>query len=87
MNWLLITLDFPPGYIGGVAAWADDLARALVGRGHSVTVLAKATGGTREHDAALPFDVVRMRGRSWGRWQGCACRFSRATSGFEGWSP
>lgn len=66
----LVTLDFPPATVGGVAAWAEDLARALVGAGERVTVYARRCGDTLAHDATLPFDVVRLRGRSWARWQG-----------------
>lgn len=70
MRWLLVTLDFPPAYVGGIASWTHDLASALAGRGHEVTVLARSTGGTSAHDRGLPYEVVRMAGRSWGRWQG-----------------
>ena len=70
MNIALLTLDFPPDYIGGVSAWAKDMAVALHGAGHTVTVFAKHTGDTRDHDAALPFRVRRVRGRAWSRWGG-----------------
>jgi phosphatidyl-myo-inositol dimannoside synthase len=65
----LVTLDFPPDVLGGVASWAEDLARALVGAGHDVTVYAKYTGRSAEYDAILPFPVIRMQGRSWAKWQ------------------
>ncbi len=68
-RWLLITQDFPPDFTGGIASWAVDLALALADAGHTVTVLARHTGPTPQ-DADWPFSVVRMRGRSWGRWQG-----------------
>ena len=70
MNVALLTLDFPPNFIGGVSAWAMDMAIALHRAGHTVTVYAKHTGDTTSHDAALPFSVRRVRGRSWARWGG-----------------
>jgi len=69
-RWLLVTQDFPPGFTGGIASWAVDLALALQGADHDVTVLARHTGPTTDADAAWPFAVVRVRGRSWGNWQG-----------------
>lgn len=69
-RYLLVTLDFPPGFDGGIASWTMDLALALQGAGRPVAVLARRTGDTRAHDAALPFPVHRMPGRSWRRWQG-----------------
>ena len=66
----LVTLDFPPDFDGGLASWCEDLARALVAAGEAVTVHAKYTGTSSEYDRILPFGVLRMRGRSWGRWQG-----------------
>lgn len=65
MKWLLVTLDFPPTFIGGIASWVWDLAHALHEAGEAVTVLAKGPG--EDH---LPFPVVRMHGRSWSCWQG-----------------
>ncbi len=65
----LVTLDFPPDFDGGVASWAEDLARALVDAGHPVTVYARYTGRSGEYDGILPFPVMRMMGRSWQRWQ------------------
>lgn len=69
-RWLLITQDFPPGFTGGIASWAVDLALALSTAGHSVTVLARRTGSTAAEDKRWPFEVVRVWGRSWGRYQG-----------------
>ncbi len=63
----LVTLDFPPGFDGGVASWAHDTARALAAAGRAVTVYARSTGDTREHDRALGFPVLRLGGRSWAR--------------------
>ena len=68
--WLIVTQDFPPGFVGGVASWCEDLAAALHGAGEEVVVLARRTGKTHEADALRPYEVVRMRGRSWGSWQG-----------------
>ena len=65
----LVTLDFPPDAIGGIASWAEDLARAIHDTGQEVTVYAKYTGRSAEYDAILPFPVMRMQGRSWGRWK------------------
>ena len=70
MSWLLVTQDFPPGFVGGIASWASDLARALQRAGQDVTVLARDTGDTGAVDACLEVPIVRMAGRSWGRWQG-----------------
>lgn len=68
MSWLLVTHDFPPGYTGGIASWAEDLAAALHASGEEVSVLARATADAREADALRPYPVRRMAGRSWARW-------------------
>ena len=65
----LVSVDFPPERDGGVASWAEDLGRALVGAGADVVVYTRSAPKTRAYDAALPFPVVRMVGRSWGQWQ------------------
>jgi glycosyltransferase involved in cell wall biosynthesis len=70
MSYLLITQDFPPGFIGGIAAWATDLASALHAAGHDVTVLCRNTKHSRGPDAQQPYRIVRMIGRSWSRFQG-----------------
>lgn len=70
MRWLLLTQDFPPGFVGGVASWAWDAATALTAAGHEVRVLARSTGRSSQIDAGAPFAIHRVRGRSWGRWQG-----------------
>ena len=54
MNVALLTLDVPPNFIGGVSAWAMDMAIALHRAGHTVTVYAKHTGDTTSHDAPCP---------------------------------
>ena len=66
---LLLTLDFPPSFIGGISAWSCDLAQALHASGRRVTVVAKHCGDTQAHDESQPFEIVRARGRSWSRWQ------------------
>ncbi len=67
-RWHLVTEDFPPGFIGGIASWAEDLGRALADHGESVLVHARRTGDTRAHDDGLPVEVRRVRGRHWSRW-------------------
>jgi len=69
VSWLIVTDDFPPGFVGGISTWATDLGHALVAAGETVTVMARRTEGAEEADAMLPFPVVRVRGRSWARWQ------------------
>ncbi|QLH81259.1 glycosyltransferase family 4 protein [Halosimplex pelagicum] len=44
MHLLLITREFPPAVIGGVAYHALNLAEGLVGNGHEVTVLTSDSG-------------------------------------------
>ena len=69
MRWLLVTVDLPPAVQGGVASWVDDAATALALGGHAVTVLARQGPDTASWDASRPYRVVRVWGRSWGRWQ------------------
>jgi len=72
-HWLLVTGDLPPTFTGGIASWIEDLARALVGAGHRVTVLGRAGRDTAAAeaawDASRPYRVHRMWTRSWQRWQ------------------
>jgi glycosyltransferase involved in cell wall biosynthesis len=72
----LLSLDFPPHFIGGVSAWSMDMAMALSRAGHTVTVFAKSTGNTADHDTALPFPVHRVTGRSWAKWAGLWMRLA-----------
>lgn len=65
---MLVTLDFPPASLGGIASWASDLAQAMHAAGERVTVMARAASGA--DDRALPYPVVRVPGRSWARWGG-----------------
>jgi len=68
MKVAILTVEFPPDCIGGVSAWSSDMALALVEAGHSVEVFTKKRSHTHEHDQALPFQVTRVRGRSWAKW-------------------
>lgn len=73
-RWLLVTGDLPPSFVGGVASWTSDLARALAAAGHEVTVLGRAGRGAERQseqawDAAQPYTVQRMWSRSWNRWR------------------
>ena len=68
-NVLLLTLDFPPTFIGGISAWSSDLADALHQAGHSVTVIAKKDGDTTKYDKEKPYTIIRAKGRSWAQWQ------------------
>jgi glycosyltransferase involved in cell wall biosynthesis len=70
MRWSLVTLDFPPEHVGGVAAWAEDLALALHRAGHELRVYAQRTRQAAIDDSARPYPVIRMEGRSWASWQG-----------------
>lgn len=79
-NCLLLTLDFPPHFIGGVSAWAHDLAGSIAQDGGNITVLAKRTGDTREHDHALPYPISRVWGRSWNNWQAVWMRLALRTT-------
>ncbi|WP_040586660.1 glycosyltransferase family 4 protein [Sciscionella marina] len=56
---LLITNDFPPA-LGGIQSYVDELARRLDPA--SLVVLGPHTEGAAEHDARLPFPVVRHTG-------------------------
>ena len=77
-NILILTLDFPPAFIGGISAWSSDLAQALHHAGRPTTVIAKRSGKTDEYDREQPFEIVRAWGRSWSRWQAVWMRMSAA---------
>jgi glycosyltransferase involved in cell wall biosynthesis len=70
MKWLIVTQDFPPGFVGGIAAWAHDVAVALHAQGHDVTVLCRNTPDSADADGRQPYRIVRMFGRNWSRFQG-----------------
>ncbi|MCJ7832611.1 MAG: glycosyltransferase, partial [Actinobacteria bacterium] len=57
---LVVANDFPPRF-GGVQQYVFNLVSNLPA--DKVTVLAPRWEGWREHDAALPFPVVRYPGR------------------------
>ncbi len=65
---MVLTDDFPP-LDGGVATWTEAAARALVDAGDDVTVLARDRAGLGSDGVggALPFEVVGVRGPSFGR--------------------
>ena len=69
MKWTIVTEDFPPGFIGGIASWAYDLASALHENGERVCVFARQSKGTKIFDAQQPFSITRMRGRAWGQYK------------------
>ena len=69
MKWVLCTEDFPPGFIGGIASWANDLALALHNAGEHVTVLARQTGQTASFDRLQPFQIRRIQGRRWSKYK------------------
>jgi glycosyltransferase involved in cell wall biosynthesis len=79
-NCLLLTVDFPPHFIGGVSAWAHDLASSIFQDGGNILVLAKRTGDTSAHDNALPYKISRVRGRSWNNWQALWMRLALRTT-------
>jgi glycosyltransferase involved in cell wall biosynthesis len=59
MKLLMVTGIFPPD-IGGPATYVPAMARALIKRGHRVTVLTLADNFNRD-DHLYPFRVVRVR--------------------------
>jgi phosphatidylinositol alpha-1,6-mannosyltransferase len=66
MRHLILTLDFPPLYDGGIARSMDETARALAGAGQSVRVLTRGKGGkVAGHDASYPASVTRFWGHHW----------------------
>ncbi|MFC5368579.1 glycosyltransferase family 4 protein [Salinirubrum litoreum] len=50
MHYLLLTREFPPNVLGGVAYHSYNLARELTARGHDVTVLTTDTGDYTDTD-------------------------------------
>jgi hypothetical protein len=66
MRHLIVTLDFPPLYDGGIARSMDETARALVGAGQSVRILTRGSGAeVIAHDAGYPATVTRWWGHHW----------------------
>jgi len=74
--WIVLTQDFPPGFVGGIASWVEDLAVALTDQGQPTTVYARRTGDTSDFDQRFPAAVHRCWGRSWRRWQGLWMRLA-----------
>lgn len=60
MRLLLVTQDFPPD-VGGTQTYAYELARRWVRACEDFAVVAPAVDGADAVDAALPFDVFRVR--------------------------
>ena len=58
MKLLIATQNFGPA-IGGIEQYAGSLARALAEEGARISVLAPSHPGAAEHDALLPYRVVR----------------------------
>lgn len=69
-RWHIVTEDFPPGFTGGIASWATDLAQALHDADEQAIVTARHTGSTTTFDQSRPWQTRRMRGRHWSRWRG-----------------
>ncbi|HLF27051.1 MAG TPA: glycosyltransferase family 4 protein [Anaerolineae bacterium] len=62
---LIVSAEFPPT-IGGVGAYAYEVARAFHERGRAVQVLAaRAMPGTRMFDVQQPFPIQRMPEPGW----------------------
>ncbi len=75
-RWLLLTQDFPPRFVGGIASWAEDLSLALTEQGEHTIVFARRTGDTTGFDRPFAASVHRCPGRSWSRWQGLWMRLA-----------
>lgn len=67
MKVLIITGIFPPD-IGGPATYVPHIARALVARGHTITVLTLSERVNHE-DGGYPFTVVRLPRRAFKPWR------------------
>src|SRR6185295_4007763 len=66
MRHLILTLDFPPLYDGGIARSMDETARALAGAGQPVRVLTRGKGAeVAKHDASYPAQITRFWGHHW----------------------
>jgi phosphatidylinositol alpha-1,6-mannosyltransferase len=65
---LLMTHEFPP-FLGGIATYGLDLARAASQLGHDVTVLAPSFGAGAAIDDSEPFRVIRHHGGSYRAWR------------------
>jgi glycosyltransferase involved in cell wall biosynthesis len=67
MRILIITGIFPPD-IGGPATYVPQIAAALAGRGHQLTVLT-LSDRVEGHDDSYPFRVVRLPRRTFKPWR------------------
>jgi glycosyltransferase involved in cell wall biosynthesis len=77
MNILQITREYPPNVLGGIAYHAYHLSRALVGRGHSVTVLTAATETHREDGSAFDFEGITVETLEYSEVPGARLWFDR----------
>ena len=66
----LVTLDYPPGFEGGIATWSRRPAAALHERGEPLQVYARWGRETEAFDRGEPYPIRRLWGRSWARLQG-----------------
>ena len=62
MKWYLVTEDFPPDFIGGIATWSYAIAQTLFQNQTDITVLARQTPNANDFDTKLNFPIKRMRG-------------------------
>lgn len=68
MKVLLINHRFFPAE-GGTERWTRGLARALIHRGHSVTVLTQREPGVPDTEVIDGIEVIRLGMRRWGRFR------------------
>ena len=69
MKWLLVTEDFPPDFVGGIATWSYAICSMLAEANFEVTAMARKTPNSKRFDARQNFSIVRVWGRSWGKWK------------------
>ncbi|MBW1878458.1 MAG: glycosyltransferase [Deltaproteobacteria bacterium] len=85
MRWVILSDDFSP-LDGGIATWAAAVAGGLHAAGHEVLVFARSRDrlGLDEAGRPLPYEVVPVRGPSFGRlggWWVAAAAWSRLRKG------
>ena len=66
-RWHILSDDYPP-LDGGIASWAQNVARGLANAQHDVMVWTRARDGMTS--AQEKFPVTHVSGRSFGRWGG-----------------